>query len=91
VSLVLVPAQTMSQQGTPREMMGRVSSSLLSLVSLAQVLGLLLSGYLAQVIGIRPFFLTGSGGVILLAILGYVWIQGKKTDFEEQGIPGGSH
>jgi MFS family permease len=79
VSLVLVPAQTLSQQATPQEMMGRVSSSLLSLVSLAQVLGLLLSGYLAQMIGIRSFFLSSSGVTVLLALLGYAWIHRKTA------------
>ncbi len=48
ISFVLIPAQTMSQQETPPPLMGRVSSTFMSLISLSQVLGLLLSGYLAN-------------------------------------------
>jgi hypothetical protein len=29
---------------------------------------------------VRPFFLTGSGLMILLAILGYEWKPGRQTD-----------
>jgi DHA3 family macrolide efflux protein-like MFS transporter len=78
IALVLVPAQTMSQQETPQPMIGRVSSSFMSLISLAQVLGLLLSGFLAQMMGIRTLFLFSA---ILLAVVssaGYFWIRERK-------------
>ena len=81
VSFVLVPAQTLSQQTTPPEMMGRVSSTLLSLVSVAQVIGLLLSGYLAQIIGVRPLFLSGSVAMVPFAVAGYPWIKRHSIDF----------
>ena len=55
-SFVIVSAQTLMQQETPREMIGRVSSSFMSLFSVAQVLGLLVSGRLAKFIGVRPTF-----------------------------------
>ena len=77
ISFVLIPAQTMSQQETPPPLMGRVSSTFMSLISLSQVLGLLLSGYLANVMGIRSLFLTSGGGLILIAAGAYVAMRGR--------------
>jgi MFS transporter, DHA3 family, macrolide efflux protein len=72
ISFVLIPAQTLSQQETPPAMMGRVSSTFMSLIAVSQVLGLLLSGYLAQRLGIRPLFLASGSVLILISGLGYV-------------------
>ena len=77
VSFVLVPAQTLSQQETPPALMGRVSSTFMSLVSVAQVLGLLLSGYLAQALGTRALFLACGTALAVIAIAGHVWMRGR--------------
>ena len=53
-------------------MMGRVSGSFLSLISLAQVLGLLLSGYLAQKLGMRQLFLLCGGVLVLIVAAGFL-------------------
>jgi DHA3 family macrolide efflux protein-like MFS transporter len=77
VALVLVPAQTMAQRETPSNMMGRVSSSFLSLISLAQVLGLLLSGFLAQIMGVRLLFVASASLLALISGAGYFWTRDK--------------
>ena len=77
IAFVLVPAQTLSQQETPHDLMGRVSSTFMSLIALAQVLGLLLSGYLAQILGIRRLFLSCGLFLALLATAGYMFIREK--------------
>jgi MFS transporter, DHA3 family, macrolide efflux protein len=77
ISFVLIPAQTMSQQETPPPLMGRVSSTFMSLISLSQVLGLLLSGYLAKIMGVRVLFITSGGGLILIAAAAYVAMRGR--------------
>ena len=79
IAFVLVPAQTLSQQETPPEMMGRVSSTFMSLISLAQVLGLLLSGYLAQILGIRKLFVASAGVLALLTVGGYFLARDHGT------------
>jgi DHA3 family macrolide efflux protein-like MFS transporter len=79
IAFVWVPAQTMSQQETPPAMVGRVSSSFMSLISVAQVLGLLLSGYLAQRLGIRPLFLSCAGVLGLLSLIGYLMMRGRTV------------
>jgi predicted MFS family arabinose efflux permease len=79
ISFVLVPAQTMSQQETPPAMIGRVSSTFMSLIALSQVLGLLLSGYLAQKLGIRPLFMVSAAFLALISAIGYVIVRGRQT------------
>ncbi|HEU4416858.1 MAG TPA: MFS transporter [Candidatus Angelobacter sp.] len=79
IAFVWVPAQTMSQQETPPPMVGRVSSTFMSLISVAQVLGLLLSGYLAQRLGIRPLFISCAGFLAVISALGYLMMRGRPA------------
>ncbi|HTL45374.1 MAG TPA: MFS transporter [Vicinamibacterales bacterium] len=75
---IIVPAQTLMQQETPHALMGRISSTVMSIVFFAQLLGLVLSGILAQVLGIRLVFL-------LCAVLAWVlagagrWLLSVRT------------
>jgi len=83
VALVIIPAQTLMQGQTPMEMLGRVTSSLMSVLAAAQVAGLLLSGSVAQVVGIRNSYFATSA---LLAVIGAVgW---KVVDQRQSGNPG---
>jgi DHA3 family macrolide efflux protein-like MFS transporter len=84
ISFVLVPAQTMSQQETPPAMIGRVSSTFMSLISFAQVLGLLLSGYLARALGIRPLFMASAGVLAVIAGVGYWLMRGRILPGQQQ-------
>lgn len=70
IAFVIVSSQTLMQQETPHEMMGRVSSSFMSAFSFAQVFGLLLSGYLAVWLGIREVFVVCALALGLIAIVG---------------------
>jgi hypothetical protein len=49
----------------------------MSLISLSQVLGLLLSGYLANLMGIRTLFISSGGALILIAAAAYVAMRGR--------------
>src|SRR5262249_17493822 len=79
IAFVWVPAQTMSQQETPPAMVGRVSSTFMSLISVAQVLGLILSGYLAQKLGIRPLFITCAAALAVISAAGYLMMRGRPA------------
>jgi MFS family permease len=85
ISFVLIPAQSLSQQEKPPALMGRVSSTFMSLVAVAQVLGLALSGYLAQRLGIRALFLTCAGVLALASAGGYVWMRGRSEAVPARG------
>ena len=68
VAMVIIPAQTLMQGQTPMEMLGRVTSSLMSVLSFAQVCGLVLSGSIAQAIGIRNSYFATSALLALIAL-----------------------
>jgi DHA3 family macrolide efflux protein-like MFS transporter len=80
IAFVWVPAQTMSQQETPHAMVGRVSSTFMSLISLSQIFGLLLSGYLAQKLGIRLLFMACAGVLGVISAAGYFTMRGRRVE-----------
>jgi len=80
IAFVLVPAQTMTQQETPRDMVGRVSSSFMSLISLSQALGMVFSGYLASLLGLRPLFIACGVVLALLAGAGYMVVRDRNPE-----------
>jgi MFS family permease len=79
IAFVWIPAQTMSQQETPPAMVGRVSSTFMSLISVSQVFGLLLSGYLAQKLGIRSVFMACAGVLAVISAVGYLTMHGRHA------------
>ena len=83
IAFVLVPAQTLSQQETPPDMMGRVSSTFLSLISIAQGLGLLLSGYLAEKLGVRQLFVACGAMAVGIAAMGYLRFSESRGNVEK--------
>jgi MFS family permease len=67
---IIVPAQTLFQRETPHELLGRASSTMTSVVFLAQILGLMLSGVLAEAIGVRAVFFLCAGLAMALVVGG---------------------
>jgi len=74
-ALIMIPSQTLIQAETPVEMVGRVSSSVWSLMSVAQVVGLIFSGSLAQQLGIVKLFYLSAAMLVVIAILGFIRLQ----------------
>jgi len=85
IAFVWIPAQTMSQQETPPQMVGRVSSTFMSLIAMSQVFGLMLSGYLAQKLGIRAVFIACAGALGLISIAGHFVMRGRTPDTARRG------
>jgi MFS family permease len=77
VVFVFVSAQTMMQGQTPIELVGRVSSSVWSLMSLSQLLGLVLSGATAQRIGIVNVFFGSAAMLAMMAVAGWFGLPRK--------------
>ena len=75
---VIVPAQTLMQRETPAALMGRISSTSMSVIFFGQLAGLILSGLLAQAVGVRAVF-------FLCAVLAWVltgagkWLLGDRA------------
>jgi MFS family permease len=79
VALIVIAAQTLMQGQTPMEMLGRVTSSLMSVLSLAQIAGLVLSGGIAQAIGIRNSYYATSAILVCIAAAGWRVVERRKT------------
>jgi MFS transporter, DHA3 family, macrolide efflux protein len=79
VAAIIVPSQTLFQQATPPELMGRVGSTFMSIVFAAQISGLVLSGILTQHIGVRQVFALCAALIIVLAVAGKLWMEPKPT------------
>src|SRR5262245_28940173 len=74
---IMVPAQTLLQRETPHEMIGRVSSTNISVALLAQVGGLLLSGALAAAFGVRMVFFLCAALAIAMAAGGRAFLRAR--------------
>lgn len=73
---IMVPAQTLIQQETPIALAGRVASTNMSLVMVAQILGLVLSGHLANELGVRMVFVLCA--LLSFALAGAGWLVLRK-------------
>src|SRR5262249_31769972 len=69
---IIVPTQTLMQQETPVELVGRVSSSFMSVLSVSQLVGLIVSGSLAHTLGIKNLFFASAAMLVLFACFGYL-------------------
>jgi MFS transporter, DHA3 family, macrolide efflux protein len=74
---IVVPTQTLMQMETPIELVGRVSSSFMSVLSVSQLLGLIISGSLTQRIGIRNLFFASAAMLVLFALFGFFRLPKK--------------
>jgi MFS family permease len=65
-------------------MLGGVSSSFFAVFSLSQLLGLVLSGSLANWIGLRSLFLANAMLLVVLPSVGYLWLREDKPRVRRQ-------
>jgi MFS transporter, DHA3 family, macrolide efflux protein len=79
VAGIIVPSQTLFQQATPPELMGRVGSTFMSIIFAAQITGLILSGILTQHIGVRQVFALCAGMLVILIAVGKLWMEPEQV------------
>ena len=79
VAGIIVPSNTMIQQETPPNLMGRVGSTVMSLVFGAQICGLVLSGLIADRIGVRHVFALCAAMLAALIAAGRLWMEPKPA------------
>ncbi len=77
VAGIIIPSQTLLQQETPPALMGRVGSTVMSLVFTAQISGLVLSGILAASLGVRQVFMACIVFLAILIVAGRLWMEPK--------------
>lgn len=69
-AFVFVPTQVLLQEATPKEMLGRISSSMMSVMTLSQTIALVFAGSVANAIGVRNLFYLSAAILIGTAGLG---------------------
>ena len=74
---IMVPAQTLIQRETPHDMLGRVGSTNASVIFLGQILGLVISGTLAELVGVRMVFFLCAGLSVALAVGGRIFLGSR--------------
>ena len=79
VAGIIIPSQTLFQQETPPELLGRVGSTFMSIIFTAQIAGLILSGILAQHIGVRQVFALCAVMLLILMAAGRLWMEPKAS------------
>jgi len=77
VAGIIVPSQTLFQQATPPELMGRVGSTFMSIVFAAQITGLVLSGILTHYTDVRHVFAICAVLLFILMAVGKLWMEPK--------------
>ena len=77
-SAIMVPAQTLLQRETPPAMIGRVSSTNISVAFFAQILGLVLSGVMANLFGVRVVFFLCAALAVALAAGGRMFLGASR-------------
>jgi DHA3 family macrolide efflux protein-like MFS transporter len=79
-AFVVVPSQTLLQQETPHTLLGRVMSSLMSLLAMSQVLAMFVAGPVAQQLGIRKLYFGSAALLGAIGAIGYAWLRKPKEN-----------
>jgi DHA3 family macrolide efflux protein-like MFS transporter len=79
-AFIMVPSQTLIQQETPHALLGRVSSSLMSLLAMSQVLAMFVAGPVAQQMGIRTLYFGSAAMLGVIGAVGYAWLRKPKEN-----------
>jgi DHA3 family macrolide efflux protein-like MFS transporter len=79
-AFIMVPSQTLLQQETPHALLGRVMSSLMSLLAMSQVLAMFVAGPVAQRLGIRNLYFGSAAMLGIVGAMGYAWLRKPKEN-----------
>ena len=79
VAFIFVPTQVLLQEATPKEMLGRISGSMMSVMTLSQTVALVFAGSIANIIGVRNLFYVSAAILIGTAMLGTYTMRQVKV------------
>ena len=74
-AFIMITAQTLIQQETPGPMLGRVSSSLMSLLAISQVFAMFVAGPVAEQAGIRNLYFGSAAMLLTIGVFGYARLK----------------
>jgi MFS transporter, DHA3 family, macrolide efflux protein len=76
-AFTMITSQTLLQHETPHELLGRVSSSLMSLMAVSQVLAMLFAGPVAHAAGLRNLYYGSAAMLMAVGAVG-IWQLGRQ-------------
>jgi len=77
-AFIMITAQTLIQQETPGPMLGRVSSSMMSLMAISQVIAMFVAGPVAQSAGIRNLYFGSAAMLVSIGVIGLARLRTPK-------------
>ena len=78
-AFIIVTSQTLLQQETPQDMLGRVSSSLMSLMAVSQVVAMFVAGPVAQKVGLRNLYFGSAVMLLAICVAGFLWLRKPRA------------
>jgi MFS family permease len=69
-AFIMVTSQTLLQQETPPELLGRVTSALMSLMAFSQVIAMFMAGPVAERAGIRALYFASAAILLCIGLVG---------------------
>lgn len=83
VAFIVIPAQTLLQQHTPPQLLGKVSGAMMTFMFGSQVIALYSAGAIANAIGIRNVYYASAALLVLIAAAGRVYLVRRSTRAEQ--------
>ncbi len=90
-AFIMITAQTLIQKETPAPMMGRVSSSLMSLLAIAQVVAMFVAGPVAQKAGIRNLYFASAAMLVGIGLFGLMRLREPAHGLSQEVRSPGQH
>jgi MFS transporter, DHA3 family, macrolide efflux protein len=75
-AFVMISSQTLVQQETPKEMLGRVMSAFMSMSATSQAVAMFFAGPFAERAGIRTLYLASAAMLLCVALIGHSKLKG---------------
>ncbi|MBZ5553260.1 MAG: MFS transporter [Acidobacteriia bacterium] len=89
VSAVMIPSQTLVQEETPQAMLGRVSSTGISLMTVFQIVGVSISGKVANWTGVRALYDLIAVFLVVMGAAGYLHLRTRGVTDPKASTPEG--
>ena len=84
VAFLVVPSQTLLQEETPPNMLGRVGGSMMSVMMASQVLALAIAGPVEERIGVRSLYFASAALLGLIALAGHLRLRNHAAPKTER-------
>jgi DHA3 family macrolide efflux protein-like MFS transporter len=78
-AFIMITSQTLMQHETPQELLGRVSSTMMSMMALSQVLSMVVAGPVAERIGLRNLYYASAVMLVIVGSAGLMQLRRRAV------------